>query len=144
MTLIRHFSLRFNRAEFSFSRQTSKLSVASATSSMDLPPSWFETCTCGRIFNLPQAYSYHRNTCRVSKKRFADDLQKAKDALQSRKRRKLEQRAAMVNEELGPQTHLGSISTLSSHSTSSGDDHPSQTLVRLSLACLRSTRNLPC
>lgn len=87
---------------------------------MDVPPpnAWFETCACGRTFSLPQAYSYHKNTCRTSKKRFADEIRGAKEVYLARKRRKVDLRlqAAVVDQEL-PDSDF-SISGASANTTS--------------------------
>jgi hypothetical protein len=57
---------------------------------MDLPPAWSQTCVCGRAFSLPQAYTFHQRSCQKTKKRLLGALEKAKDILQARKRRKVE------------------------------------------------------
>lgn len=57
---------------------------------MDLPPAWSQTCVCGRAFSLPQAYTFHQRSCQKTKKRLLGALEKAKNILQARKRRKLE------------------------------------------------------
>jgi hypothetical protein len=57
---------------------------------MDLPPAWSQSCICGRIFSLPQAYTFHQRSCQRTKKRISGALEKAKDILQVRKRRKME------------------------------------------------------
>ena len=57
---------------------------------MDLPPSWSQTCVCGCAFSLPQAYTFHQHSCQRMKKRFLGALEKAKDILQARKHRKVE------------------------------------------------------
>jgi hypothetical protein len=60
---------------------------------MDLPPTWCETCICGRTFSLPQAYTFHKRSCQKTKKRLASALEKAKDAWQAKKRQKMEAKA---------------------------------------------------
>jgi hypothetical protein len=57
---------------------------------MDLPPAWSQTCVCGRTFSLPQAYAFHQRSCQRTKKRLLGALEKARDVLQARKRRKVE------------------------------------------------------
>ena len=57
---------------------------------MDLRPAWSQTCVCGRAFSLPQAYTFHQRSCQRTKKRLLGALEKAKDILQARKRRKVE------------------------------------------------------
>ncbi len=57
---------------------------------MDSPPAWSQTCVCGRAFSLPQAYTFHQRSCQKTKKRLLGALEKAKDILQARKRRKVE------------------------------------------------------
>ena len=57
---------------------------------MDLPLAWSQTCVCGRPFSLPQAYAFHQRSCQRTKKRLLGALEKAKDILQARKRRKVE------------------------------------------------------
>jgi hypothetical protein len=57
---------------------------------MDLPPAWSQICVCGRAFSAPQAYTFHQRSCQRTKKRLLGALEKAKDILQARKRRKVE------------------------------------------------------
>ena len=57
---------------------------------MDLPPTWSQTCVCGRAFSVPQAYTFHQRSCQRTKKRLSGALEKVKDILQARKRRKVE------------------------------------------------------
>jgi hypothetical protein len=63
---------------------------------MNVPPSWSESCICGRTFSLPQAYTYHQRSCQKTKKRLSGVLEKAKDILQSRKRHKAELESLLV------------------------------------------------
>lgn len=67
---------------------------------MEPGPAWFQACTCGRTFTLPQAYSCHKNTCPTSKKQLSDDIRRAKDALQAQKWQKLDLQTAIVSTEL--------------------------------------------
>jgi hypothetical protein len=55
---------------------------------MDLPPAWSQTCICGRAFSLPQAYTFHQRSCQKTKKRLLGALEKARDILQARKKRR--------------------------------------------------------
>jgi hypothetical protein len=75
---------------------------------MDLPPSWSQTCVCGRAFSLPQAYTFHQRSCQRTKKRLLGALEKAKDILQARKRRKVESVLPAQNlaPEAGPSSQL--------------------------------------
>jgi hypothetical protein len=75
---------------------------------MDLPPAWSQTCVCGRAFSLPQAYTYHQRSCQRTKKRLLGALEKAKDMLQARKRRKVESVLPAQNPatEAGPSSQL--------------------------------------
>jgi hypothetical protein len=57
---------------------------------MDLPPAWTQTCVCGRAFSVPQAYTFHQRSCQRTKKRLLGALEKVKDVLQARKRRKVD------------------------------------------------------
>ena len=74
---------------------------------MDLPPAWSQTCVCGRAFSLPQAYTFHQRSCQRTKKRLLGALEKAKDILQARKRRKVESVLPAQNQaEAGPSSQL--------------------------------------
>ena len=53
-------------------------------------PAWFQACVCGRTFATPQAFSYHRRSCLKAKKRLSDALDKAREVLRTRKRRKID------------------------------------------------------
>ena len=53
-------------------------------------PAWSQACVCGRTFTAPQAVSYHRRSCLKAKKRLSDALEKAREALRIRKRRKVD------------------------------------------------------
>jgi hypothetical protein len=68
---------------------------------MDLPPAWSQSCICGRIFSLPQAYTFHQRGCQKTKKRMLGALEKARDILQAKKRRKTE-----VVADTGPSSQL--------------------------------------
>src|SRR5580698_5132023 len=62
-----------------------------ASRTMDPPESaWSQACICGRIFSVPQAYTFHRRSCPKAKKRLSDALAKANEVWQVKKRRKLE------------------------------------------------------
>jgi hypothetical protein len=58
---------------------------------MDLPPAWSQSCICGRIFSVPQAYTCHKRSCLKTKKRLSGALEKAKDVWKANKRRKTEE-----------------------------------------------------
>jgi hypothetical protein len=75
---------------------------------MDSPPAWSQTCVCGRAFSLPQAYTFHQRSCQRTKKRLLGALEKAKDILQARKRRKVESvlPAQNLGAEAGPSSQL--------------------------------------
>ena len=60
---------------------------------MDLPSAWCHHCVCGRTFSVPQAYSCHKHSCQKTKKRLSGALEKAKEAWQVKKRRKVEEKA---------------------------------------------------
>ena len=47
-------------------------------------------CICGRVFSVPQAFSCHKRSCPMSKKRLSGVLERAKEVWQARKRRKAE------------------------------------------------------
>ena len=71
---------------------------------MVLPPAWSQTCVCGRAFSVPQAYTFHQRSCQRTKKRLLGALEKSKDILQARKRRKVESVLLAQNlaDEVGP------------------------------------------
>ena len=75
---------------------------------MDLPPAWSQACVCGRAFSLPQAYTFHQRSCQRTKKRLLGALEKAKDILQARKRRRVENVLPAQNlaAEAGPSRQL--------------------------------------
>ena len=75
---------------------------------MDLPPSWSQTCVCGRAFSLPQAYTFHQRSCQRTKKWLLGALEKDKDILQARKCRKVESVLPAQNlvAEAGPSSQL--------------------------------------
>ena len=92
---------------------------------MDLPPTWSQTCVCGRAFSVPQAYTFHQRSCQRTKKRLLGALEKVKDILQARKRRKVESvllAQNLVATEAGPSSrpadlaHPNEISTSVVHS----------------------------
>jgi hypothetical protein len=60
---------------------------------MDLPSAWCQDCVCGRTFSVPQAYTCHKRSCQKTKKRLSGALEKAKEAWQVEKRRKVEEKA---------------------------------------------------
>ena len=79
-----------------------------ALATMDLPPTWSQACVCGRAFSLPQAYTFHQRICQRMKKWFLGSLEKVKDILQGRKRRKVESVIPAQNlaAEAGPSSQL--------------------------------------
>jgi hypothetical protein len=58
---------------------------------MDVPPAWSQACICGRVFSVPQAYTFHKRSCQKTKKRLSCALEKAKEVWQAKKRRKTEE-----------------------------------------------------
>ena len=58
---------------------------------MDNSLAWSQACICGRTFALPQAYSCHRRSCAKAKKRLSSALEKGREILRVKKRRKLEE-----------------------------------------------------
>ena len=58
---------------------------------MDIPAAWSQSCLCGRIFSVPQAYTCHKRSCQKTKKRLSGALEKAKEIWQAKKRRKTEE-----------------------------------------------------
>jgi hypothetical protein len=75
---------------------------------MDLPPAWSQTCACERAFSLLQAYTFHQRSCQRTKKWLLGALEKVKDILQARKRRKVESVLPAQNlaAEAGPSRQL--------------------------------------
>ena len=75
---------------------------------MDLPPAWSQTCVCGCAFLLPQACTFHQHGCWGMKKWLLGALEKAKDILQARKHRKVENMLPAQNPaaKAGPSSHL--------------------------------------
>ena len=71
---------------------------------MVLPPAWSQTCVCGRAFSVPQAYTFHQRSFQRTKKQILGALEKSKDILQARKRRKVESVLLAQNlaDEVGP------------------------------------------
>jgi hypothetical protein len=65
---------------------------------MELPPAWSQSCICGHMFSVPQAYTCHKCSCQKTKKRFSSALEKAKEVWQVKKRRKMEQVAESIEE----------------------------------------------
>jgi hypothetical protein len=59
---------------------------------MELPPAWSQTCACGCLFSVPQAYTCHKCSCQKTKKWLLCALEKAKEVWQAKKRRKIEER----------------------------------------------------
>ncbi len=58
---------------------------------MNLPESaWSQACICGRVFSVPQAYSYHRRSCPKTRKRVSDALAKANEIWQAKKCQKID------------------------------------------------------
>ena len=51
---------------------------------------WSRACVCGRMFTAPRGFSYHWRSCLKAKKQLSDALQKAKEVLRARKRRKID------------------------------------------------------
>jgi len=58
---------------------------------MDVLPAWSQACICGRVFSVPQAYTYHKRSCQKTKKRLSCALEMVKEVWQAKKRRKMEQ-----------------------------------------------------
>ena len=58
---------------------------------MDVLPAWSQACICGRVFSVPQAYTYHKQSCQKTKKRLSCALEMVKEVWQAKKRRKTEQ-----------------------------------------------------
>lgn len=58
---------------------------------MDTPAAWSQSCLCGRVFSVPQAYTYHKRSCQKTKKRLSGALEKAREVWQAKKRRKTEE-----------------------------------------------------
>ena len=64
---------------------------------MNLPESaWSQACICGRVFSVPQAYSYHRRSCPKTRKRVSDALAKANEVWRAKKRQKIDGSQATV------------------------------------------------
>jgi hypothetical protein len=66
---------------------------------MDMPPAWSQACVCGRTFSAPHTYTHHMRTCPQTKKRLSSALENAREVLQEKKRRKMEdmiQREALL------------------------------------------------
>src|ERR1700736_4681192 len=59
---------------------------------MESSSAWYQVCICGHTFGMLQAYSYHKRTCRQTKKRLASALEKAKEVWRMNKHRKIEER----------------------------------------------------
>ncbi len=58
---------------------------------MNFPESaWSQACICGRVFSVPQAYSYHRRSCPKTRKRLSDALAKANEIWQVKKRQRID------------------------------------------------------
>ena len=66
---------------------------------MEPGPSWFQACTCGRTFSLPQAYSCHKNSCHISKKIFWW-YSKSQGSLKAQKQQKLDLQTAVARMEM--------------------------------------------
>src|ERR1700684_2199719 len=63
---------------------------------MNFPESaWSQACICGRVFSLPQAYSYHRRNCPKARKRLSTALAKANEVWRAKKRRRIDGGQAM-------------------------------------------------
>lgn len=54
-------------------------------------------CSCGRIFAQHNALTNHQRNCRTTKARIVDVLEKAKDMLHARKRRRFENQNTLVS-----------------------------------------------
>lgn len=59
---------------------------------MEMPPAWSQACMCGQTFSAPHTYTYHIRTCPRTRKRLSSALEKAREVLQAKKRRKMEDR----------------------------------------------------
>ena len=58
---------------------------------MNFPESaWSQACICGRVFSLPQAYSYHRRSCPQTRKRLSTALAKANEVWRVKKRQRID------------------------------------------------------
>ena len=73
---------------------------------MDSPPAWSQICVCGRAFLLPQTYTFHQRSCQRTKKRLFGALEKVKDSLQARTRRKVDSVLPALAAEAGPSSQL--------------------------------------
>jgi len=51
---------------------------------------WSQACICGRVFSVPQAYSYHRRSCPKTRKRLSDALAKANEVWRAKKRQRID------------------------------------------------------
>ena len=51
---------------------------------------WSRACVCGRTFAVPHGFSYHQRSCLKAKKRLSDALEKGREVLRARKRRKID------------------------------------------------------
>ena len=51
---------------------------------------WSQACVCGRVFAAPQGFSYHQRSCLKAKKRLSNSLEKAREVLRARKRRRID------------------------------------------------------
>ena len=56
----------------------------------NMNPAWSQACVCGRTFTAPQGLSYHQRSCSKAKKRLSDALEKVREVLRRRKRRKID------------------------------------------------------
>jgi hypothetical protein len=59
---------------------------------MEFPSAWYQVCICGHTFSVPQAYTYHKRSCKQTKKRLSGALDKAKEVWQVKKHQKLEEK----------------------------------------------------
>jgi hypothetical protein len=85
---------------------------------MDLPSAWCQHCVCGRTFSVPQAYSCHKRSCQKTKKRLSGALEKAKEAWQVKKRRKVEGKAQLAE---GPSSTPNVVAEIASDDTVAAD-----------------------
>jgi hypothetical protein len=78
-------------------------------------PAWSQACVCGRTFAVPQGFSHHQRGCLKAKKRLSDALEKTREVLRARKRRKIDLSHQVVegssnqNVQAEPLSHVNSL-----------------------------------
>jgi hypothetical protein len=60
---------------------------------MGLLPAWSQICPYGRTFSVPQVYTYHKRSCKKTKKWLSGTLEKAKEVWWAKKRQKVDNEA---------------------------------------------------